>query len=257
MPIEFKCWICGQPASKSFYEHWLLPGEETDNDDGFVTPAEKIKELKGKTLPQTITSRMYCDKCFSEEQQRLQTEKERFIILKKHIMFERALRILERQDIDMYEYRNLIIQFQIFIDEDPTRFDSAYEIVAAIILADNEIKCSTQYKIGGYRVDFYIPELKIILEIDGESHKNTLFKDNQRDIAIRKILGDDWETIRIGTEYLKNNAELLVEAIKTLKNEKQSIRRKNNGFLPEWYSKRDKAVRTRSFKVGDDHLFGI
>lgn len=172
-------------------------------------------------------------------------------------MFERAIKTLEKQAIDIYEYKDIIEQMSEYVNENPEKFDSAQEIIAAIILVDNAVKVKTQYKIERYRVDFYIPEYKIVLEIDGDFHKNNLFRDNQRDIKIREILGDDWETVRISTAYIDRNARALVDAMLSIKVEKQKIRKQHNGFLPEWYSARDKAKRKRGIKTGDDNLFDI
>jgi very-short-patch-repair endonuclease len=115
------------------------------------------------------------------------------------------------------------------------KFDSAHEIVAAVILIHNEVRTKTQYKVGAYRVDFYLPELKIVLEIDGERHRHKKQHDNERDIFIRKELGSDHEIIRVKTERIEENAELLVEAIKSIKEERQELRKKNFGCLPTWY----------------------
>lgn len=55
--------------------------------------------------------------------------------------------------------------------------------------------------------------------------------------AIRSELGKEIEIVRISTKYIEQNAELLVEAIKSIRAERQKIRRQNYGILPEWYKR--------------------
>ena len=172
-------------------------------------------------------------------------------------MLERAVRILERQPLYIYDYQDTIKDMEEFVEEHPDKFDSAHEMVAAIILVYNEIKAKVQYKIGDYRVDFLIPEMSAVLEIDGDLHKTTLLKDNKRDIAIRQALGPEWETVRISTDYIEQNAKMLPDAIGMVREEKQKIRQKNFGMLPEWYSERNKAKRKKQPTIGDDKLLDI
>ena len=69
----------------------------------------------------------------------------------------RALCILEKQDLCIYDYKEAIDAVREFAEEQPDKFDSAYEMIAAIILVDNEIECKPQYKVGVYQCDFCIP----------------------------------------------------------------------------------------------------
>ena len=53
----------------------------------------------------------------------------------------------------------------------------------------------------------------MVLEIDGERHKNRKKYDSERDAYIKQQLGYGWDIIRIKTEYLDMNASRLVDAI--------------------------------------------
>lgn len=238
-----KCWICGKEATKYF--------ELSVFDDKY---SKYDVNKRDGIFRKEVHQREYCECCFEKIKRELKEDKANYIKLKKKLMFERALRILEKQKIDLYEYKDAIETVRNFSIENPNKFDSSHEMIACIILIDNEIKTSTQYKIGKYRVDFYLPELKVVLEIDGELHKNNLYRDNKRDIEIRKELGNEWEIVRIKTKYIEQNAEMLVEAIKAIKKEKQKIRKKNYGILPEWYSERNKAKNLKKEEYGDDFL---
>lgn len=193
-----KCWICGNAGAL----HRNI-GERDPLFNDLVPFGEK-------------SQRCYCEKCFNQVVQQNKKDMTEYIRLKKKLMFERAVRVLERQSLDIYDYQEAIQAVEDFIADKPDKFDSAYEIVAAIILVDNEIPCELQYKIGKYQCDFHIPSMKVILEIDGERHKGRKSYDTKRDAEIIRVLGRDWNIIRIGTEYLDQKADLLVEAMKTI-----------------------------------------
>lgn len=191
--------------------------------------------------PNIIWKRFYCDECEEIVKERQASEKKEYIRLKIQMMYERALTLLERQIIDFNSYEQAIKAVEEFARENPSKFDSSYEMIAAVILINEKISAKLQYKIGNYRVDFYLPKLKCILEVDGERHKHKLLEDSNRDIKIRQTLGPEWEVVRIPVEYLEKNARVLPKAIIELKKEKQKIRNKNAGIIPSYYSKRDKA----------------
>lgn len=233
---SMKCWECGKETEIRYY--------------GFEWSGNKNWSRQYKNFPK----REYCDACYGEKLEEFKSKKEQYVLLKKELMFERALKILDKQDIDVYEYQDIIKDMEEYVHQNPNKFDSSHEMIAGIILVYNEIPAKMQYKIDQYRADFYIPSLKIILEIDGATHSQNAYYDSKRDEKIREILGLDWEVVRISTQYLEQNAELLVEAIKTIKTEKQKLRKENYGKLPEWFSKREKAKRPKKTIVGDDFL---
>ena len=101
-------------------------------------------------------------------------------------------------------------------------------------------------RIGGYLADMYISELKIILEVDGERHKHRKKEDGERDNKIRQMLGHEWEIVRIPTGYIEKNPEKLIEAVKEVYAKKKALRAENNGFLPETYSDREKAIYAKA-----------
>ena len=46
-----------------------------------------------------------------------------------------------------------------------------------------------EYKVLNYRVDWYIPELNIVIEFDEEHHKNQIKEDRKREHEIKNHLG--------------------------------------------------------------------
>jgi len=246
-----KCWICGKPGAEYSYVEYnplLLFEAKSEN----IKLREELKQDRDD-----MQQRMFCKECFERRNAELSEKREQYARLKKQLMLERAVRMLEKQALDIYQYRDIIEDFEQYVTENPEKFDSAHEMIASMMLVDNGIKAKIQYKIDRYRVDFYIPDMKIVLEIDGELHAHNLYRDNERDIKVREVLGHDWETVRIGTKYLEQNAPAMVDAMIAIKNEKIKLRSKHHGYLPEWYSTRNKAQRTRSIRTGDDHLFDL
>ena len=227
------CWSCGKEATE-FPPVYFMVWNGTFRDE---------KQQRG-----------YCKDCFEQYKKDMYEKKRQYARLKKELMMERAVRSLEHQKLDIYDYEEAIKAVQDFITEKPEKVDSAPEIIAAVILIQNRIDITLQQKIGKYTVDFYIPSMKTVLEIDGERHRGKLYYDNERDIELRKMLGADWEIVRIKADYLNENAPALVDAIKAVKAEKQKLRQQNNGLLPDWYSKREFAKKPRKQDYGDELL---
>ena len=182
---EIKCWCCGKTATK------------TSRNGNFLN----------------VSYRCYCAECFKEVTETDKRENEMYIYLKHKRMLLSALTILENQNTNMYQYKEAIEAVSEHLEENPDKYDSAYEVLAAIVLIQNRIRCKPQYPIGRYHVDFYLPELRIILEIDGDRHKYNKTKDSKRDATIKNLMNGQVDIIRIRTDFLDSNARKLPEAI--------------------------------------------
>lgn len=202
--MKIKCWTCGKVATKT------IPHSYYD------IKSEKYIEWMPKTKEPTTWYRCYCDECYEKLQEAEKEEMRQYVYLKKRMMFKRACNLLEKQNIDMYKYKEAIDVVEEHMKNHPDKYDSSYETIAAIVLVQNHIMTKMQYRIGKYQVDFLLPELGIVLEIDGERHKYTKCKDSRRDEEIKQALGYGWEIIRIKTDYLDMNASKLVKAIKAV-----------------------------------------
>ena len=231
-----KCWNCGKAATVFPPVYFMAYGGAYRDE----------KQQRG-----------YCEECAKAVAEQHAADKLEYLRLKKKLMFERAVRTLEHQKLDIYEYKDAIDAVQDYAMSNLEKLDSSDEMIAAIILVDNELQTTIGKSIGRYKVDFFIPELKAILEVDGERHSGKLYYDNERDIEIRKTLGQEWEIVRIKTEYIEENAEMLVEAIKAIVAEKKKLREQNNGLLPDWYSKREFAKKPKATKYGDEILLTL
>lgn len=140
--------------------------------------------------------RVFCDKCKKEHIESHKKLVERYAKIKLQVMHENALREMEKSCKcymnDMLDSIDFVRQMEI---ESPESFFSISEIITAIILVDNDIRFKINHKILNYKIDFFIPDMHICLEVDGGFHDFRLAKDGKRDIEIRKELGEKWETI--------------------------------------------------------------
>jgi very-short-patch-repair endonuclease len=190
--MSIKCWICGEPATrtKPILEHgwWTEP-------------------------PISEKRRCYCDKCYKELEQTESEERKTYVRLRKREMFRKAVKILESQNTNMYQYKEAIEVVHDFLEDNIDKADSSYEILTAIVLVQNRIYSKMQYKVGKYQVDFLLPDYMVVLEIDGERHKHRKEYDSQRDKFIKKQLGVHWEIIRLSTDDLDKNAKKIPKAI--------------------------------------------
>lgn len=196
-----KCWECGKEATTTRQEFYRLGW--IDNHSSWMRAEVKPSKYH----------RCYCKECLDRVQEQERKELAEYIRLKKRRMFLKACDILENQHTDMYEYREAIDAVEEHITENPDKYDSSYEVVAAIVLIHERIYTKMQQKIGNYQVDFLLPELLVVLEIDGDRHKHRKAYDSKRDKEIKSRLGPHWEVVRINTEYLDQNAKALPKAI--------------------------------------------
>lgn len=92
-------------------------------------------------------------------------------------------------------------------------FSSMPEAVVAIQMERIGLKYETQKEIAGRKVDFIIPEIKIILEIDGELYHTDEDKMFLRDRQIMSAVGEKWEIVHIQTQQIPKYTWNLREAL--------------------------------------------
>ena len=187
-----KCWICGETATRTKLAY----------DNGFWD----MPELTEKR-------RCYCESCFKQFEKQETEDRKLYVKLRKREMLRKAVNLLEKQNTNMYAYKEAIETVQDFIETNPDKIDSSYEALTAIVLVHSRIHSKMQYKVGKYQVDFLLPELLVVLEIDGERHKHKKNYDSIRDKEIKKMLGEPWEIIHITTDNLDKNAKKIPRAI--------------------------------------------
>lgn len=189
-----------------------------------------------------VEGRDYCSECKGDQEKEEEELLENYLKQKMLIMWRRAVNKLGRQDVDIDNYYDEAQYVKELSLKDFNKFQSSPEMIAAMELLRCRVKTKVQHKISKYRVDFFLPELSVVLEIDGNLHDYRIKKDSNRDVAIMNELNKDgrnYEILRIPAKYIEENVKQLVPAIKGLYKERQRLRKKNGGFLPTYYSKHD------------------
>lgn len=190
-------------------------------------------------------NRAFHEDCFELYEEKRDKDKEEYVRLKVEMMYERALRMMEKQDnLKMNLYKEAAEAVYELAKRDSTKFASSAEMVAAMELINNRVKIKIQYPVNRRRIDILIPDWKVALEIDGSLHQYRIGKDSKRTIEILGELNKEesgWEVIRIPTKYIEANVSQLVPAIKTLYNERQQLRKENGGFIPSYYSRHNRS----------------
>ena len=97
------------------------------------------------------------------------------------------------------------------------RYESADEVLAAIVLIYYGYKVLFQQKIGRYVADFVLPDEKLIVEVDGKPFHSDARKELERDNAISLRMGIGWQVVHIATDELRKKPLALDEAIKHYK----------------------------------------
>ena len=223
MSMDEKCWVCGEVIEPTY--------QDTD-----------------------IMSGRFCKKHWLDHTKEHKQIVSEYLKLKNKIMFERSMRRLENSGVNMTEVQRECEAVKNHSADNPEQYKSSDEMVAAVIMLNAGVDFEMNRKIGKFIVDLFIPDWRVILEVDGERHENRLLYDSKRDAEIRKYLGDEWEIIRIPTQYIEQNPKKIPEAIQALAKQKREIRKKNGGFLPQSYSKREKAMYKNAIVYDEIHV---
>lgn len=194
-------------------------------------------------------NRVFCKECSSKYQEEHQLLIKEYSQLKIKVMFENAMRLMEKsKKVFLHEYiEPSKIVYSMAIAE-TEKFMSSHEIVVAVMLEDMGFEYEANFPILSYKVDFYVPELKICIEVDGATHQHKLEYDSRRDIGIRECLGREWEIVRIPTKYIEENPVKIIDAIEALAKEKRRLRGKNYGAMPYGFSQRENKHYDKLFK---------
>lgn len=93
------------------------------------------------------------------------------------------------------------------------KFGSVPEAMVGIELIRLGYRVIPQCKIGQYRVDFAIPDEKLIIEVDGSLYHSDKTKSLQRDAAIEYVVGFDWAIAHIPAELIQKDITKLKACI--------------------------------------------
>lgn len=94
------------------------------------------------------------------------------------------------------------------------KYASIPEAMLAIELVKNKYKIIPQQPIGKYRVDFVLPNEKLIIEVDGEPYHTNKEKELRREGEINFTIGLDWHVIHIPSEAITKDVRKVVRLLK-------------------------------------------
>ena len=223
MSLNEKCWICGADVLSSYGSSDVMSGR-------------------------------FCREHWLEHQRQYKKTVTEYLKLKTQVMFERAMRKMDNAGIFMTNIQREAQAVQKHATDCPEAYKSSDEMITAVIMLSAGYDFELNYKIGRYIVDMNLPDLKLILEVDGERHENRHLQDSKRDMELRRILGDEWEVIRIPTQYIEQNPAKIPDAVIALAKQKRELRKKNGGFLPQSYSKREAAKYEKAMIYDEIHV---
>lgn len=171
-------------------------------------------EICGRKIRRTQFSlkRTYvCDYCkgLIKEKQKASIPEELLNVKTKHeIRFDNAVEEIKQQVKNFDAYSRAINIARTACES----FGSIPEAMVAIELLRLKHKIIPQQKIGKYRVDFALPNVKRIIEVDGGTfHRGT---DGEREAFIQLRLGYAWKIIHVPAELIRNDIQKLSQVLK-------------------------------------------
>lgn len=175
--------------------------------------------------------RNFCPKCSAEKAETAKKNFNEYWRLKNGMTLERAVSRIEDDpnDPEIGFYRESIETVREYVEKNPQTLASTEEYIALIVLLAHEVKIKCQYKVLHYKIDFCLPELKVLLEIDGDRHKK--LKDAKRDLEILGEVGDEWTIIRFPTKYINEYPKAIYDAVLDYKIEFDKQKRTAPGYV--------------------------
>ena len=154
-----------------------------------------------------------CESCRSKLLEKMKEEKKQDTKEKK--LKWAIKRISKVANIKKYDDAIIELKKELYVKG---WYQSTEEIMVGLELRRRKVPYIHQYKLKDYKLDFVIPNYKVVLEVDGIFHtKDKQEKELLRDEIIRFNLGDEWEVIHIKTEYINMNITKTIPAIKGIK----------------------------------------
>ena len=189
---------------------WIKAGELKEGD--FLFSPKKIPHNKGK---RSFTE-LICEYCGNEyyktgnnyKLSRFCSNKCKFTYYKeikhKHTGMKRS--ILAKENMSKAIQKRLREHPELHINRILAQkgYETSTEKQTRKWLEGLGVEFKKQFSIGKYFVDFYIPELKMIIEADGDYWHSNQSEDIKRDIEIKKKLPEDWIILHFhfGSEYI-------------------------------------------------------
>lgn len=130
------------------------------------------------------------------------------ITTKSDRRFAKAVEELRKQTKHFGQYAKVIRLAQTAAE----RYGSVPEAMVAIELLQLGYRVIPQQKIGKYRVDFYLPDEKIVVEVDGSLYHQK--QKDGREATIQLSLGIDTRIIHLPAELIAKDIHKLDKCLK-------------------------------------------
>lgn len=97
-----------------------------------------------------------------------------------------------------------------------TRFEVSFGNILIPILKELGLEVERQFVVGSYRIDFYIPKLKVAIEYDEfqHNHMKNILNDKQREDYLRRVLGCRFVRVSFKEDDAKNVGKVLSQIVK-------------------------------------------
>lgn len=181
-------------------------GIRRDERGRFIMPCVRCGGDVVRT--QYSRKRIYvCDACKkAEKSAKRKAEEAKDTRTKEEKRFDSAVQKLKKQGIDK-SWDSAIEIAKKRID----RYESVPEVMMAIGLIHYKYAIIPQQKVGSLTVDFALPKIKVIVEVDGSIYHKKAYKENHRDYRLRNLLGMDWEVRYVPAEEVEKDINHAIE----------------------------------------------
>lgn len=149
---------------------------------------------------------MFCGAILEKEDYVCSECENKINLLKKLRKLDKAQKNIQKsvkkylkRDIDYSDFRYSVARKIVY---EQFEFNSTEEMCFALQLEKEKIRYYPNYKIGDYKVDFILPDMKIIVEIDGELYHKDENKEFIRERGIMNVVGNDYEIVRLPASYV-------------------------------------------------------
>lgn len=176
------CAECGEIVRKQIYN-----GDKLYYCDTCMAGIAKQKRAKSRALEDAFYSLIETPKerAYQKAVDKIKAQ------VKNFVDYEDAIRLCARRAED---------------------YDSIPEAMVAIELTRLGYRTIPQQKIGKYRVDFCLPDQRLVIEVDGKLYHQDKYK-GDREGAIQMSLGIDWDIIHIPAELIADQIQKLQNII--------------------------------------------
>lgn len=173
-------------------------------------------------------ARYKCNNCRDKQKEKndkLRFETDILYKAKRLQRLNKAKKLIQNKASNPNDYKKAfsIIENKLY---KPGWFQSVPEILVAAEFIRTNTKIIHQKYLAGHKIDFLLPKLKVVLEIDGYFH--TEEKDKIFDSEVQETLGKEWCIIRLKADdfpehlpHLLYNIEIMTKAIKERRKEEK------------------------------------